>query len=468
MEETKMCRICLSETGETFRALFALIQLEGPEKTALSICEMICSFSAVQIALNDGLPGQICTSCSEQVVAIYLFKTQLENNDKILRKRLIDEDRVVTITGSKNDLKLGKKDLILRRRKITKAEKPKSENVNPANECERTNLNEGIEVKCERIDLHEEPLSDQYNNPAIKPDEHRKTQKFNSDNLMENQHLITDELLELKDEYFCDHCSKMFKTKQGLKKHLLRIKNMVKTKKSSTRKPYACEICLKSFRQISNLKDHMRTHNGEKPYLCATCGKGFNQLGNLRQHQVRHSGVKSHICTICGHGFASKGELHTHHRKHTGARPFVCDSCGKGFTTSSSLIKHKRIHSGEKPYECEYCKLKFSRSGILSRHRRIHTGEKPYVCEICKKAFTQSNDLNSHLRIHTGEKPYKCSECGQLFRQNSALKSHKKTHQRPKAENGKVVYKKRHKEEVFVEDEENILALKFTEVPSSI
>ncbi|XP_060517201.1 zinc finger protein 271-like [Cylas formicarius] len=461
---SSICRVCLTEEGE-FQTIFMSVQLD---KIGISIhlSEMLSSFTLVQMTLGDGLPEEICYTCVEDTIAMYLFKLKCEESDRLLKKKLFDMNETQTKSNigdkvpssvsnpvgnkTRDTTKVFEEDFVdfdypnddsdveaAFPEESAETSLPKTTEKSKQFECDvcfkrfsrddllmRHKIAHANKMPQEKVEIDGTFSMAEDDTVVLKADDCVQLfscQKCNMIYLKEanlKRHMETHSEKPNK-HHLCMECGKNFSKRNQLSAHL---------KVHSGVKPHLCKICFKGFNQISNLKDHLRTHNGEKPFLCSVCGKGFNQLGNLRQHTVRHSGIKAHLCSTCGSGFASKGELNTHLRKHTGARPFVCNVCNHGFTTSSSLTKHKRIHSGEKPYECDVCHMNFSRSGILARHKRTHTGEKPYLCSFCSKAFTQSNDLTSHMRIHTGEKPYICDECGQPFRQSSALKTHKKVH----------------------------------------
>ncbi|KAI4465109.1 zinc finger protein [Holotrichia oblita] len=471
MEESvlnNICRACLTEHGE-FQFIFVRDESTGLD---IHLAEMIMAYASVQITFGDGLPEQICLSCANKAVEMYMFKKQCEESDACLRQRLgkspLLKVQVDSSEGETQEFEVDVKEgEVLIKSEVCNNIVNLEEKRQLHQSCEyiRDVVEDNIYItktvvyECnhclqqfkELTHIKLEQKNDNESNPQMK--ESRLETEQNDITVLNTPTLDGFNISRIhtghkeKPGHECYICNRKFTKTSHLTRHL-KIHNPIKPhackvcykryarlEQLTTHmnihmgvKPHVCDICFKGFNQISNLKDHMRTHNGEKPFLCSTCGKGFNQLGNLRQHTIRHSGIKAHICTFCGNGFASKGELCAHVRKHTGARPFVCPVCNHGFTTSSSLTKHKRIHSGEKPYECDVCHMRFSRSGILARHKRTHTGEKPYVCNYCAKAFSQSNDLSSHLRIHTGEKPFICDMCGSAFRQSSALKTHKKTH----------------------------------------
>ena len=86
---------------------------------------------------------------------------------------------------------------------------------------------------------------------------------------------------------------------------------MVKTPEDS---PISCEICSKIFKEKHKLKRHMMVHTGEKPYPCSLCGKSFALEYNLNTHIRVHTGEKPFKCPIseCNKSFTQSGNLKTH------------------------------------------------------------------------------------------------------------------------------------------------------------
>ncbi|OMJ77130.1 hypothetical protein SteCoe_23356 [Stentor coeruleus] len=91
---------------------------------------------------------------------------------------------------------------------------------------------------------------------------------------------------------------------------------MVKNLKNDTDSFVSCTVCSKSFKEKHKLKRHMMVHTGEKPFPCSFCGKSFALEYNLNTHLRIHTGEKPYKCDFqdCGKSFTQSGNLKTHIR----------------------------------------------------------------------------------------------------------------------------------------------------------
>ena len=124
--------------------------------------------------------------------------------------------------------------------------------------------------------------------PPKIPDNEVATEIFDKDALLEvSDKKVPPEIYdnEVKGEttYTCGYCSKVFKSKIGLKIH---------GRTHNGEKQYSCKTCNKSFNKLGNMKRHELIHTGEQPYSCKICKKSFNQAGNAKRHELIHTGRK--------------------------------------------------------------------------------------------------------------------------------------------------------------------------------
>lgn len=84
-----------------------------------------------------------------------------------------------------------------------------------------------------------------------------------------------------------------------------------------TEKRFKCFYCSKSFKQKIHLMKHIRIHTGEKPFVCSVCNTAFRQKEHLKNHLLVH--MKNtldppfmHNCTHCGANFRSAYFLQRH------------------------------------------------------------------------------------------------------------------------------------------------------------
>ncbi|XP_053954359.1 zinc finger protein 25 isoform X1 [Anastrepha ludens] len=250
--------------------------------------------------------------------------------------------------------------------------------------------------------------------------------------------------------YICHVCSKQFRGKNDLRRHMLI---------HSDERPYKCEQCGKCYRQAVNLRNHITSaHESHRQFSCPQCPKMFALKGRLRLHMRLHSGEKPYACTQCEKRFARGGHLQQHIISHhkASAKQYICEKCSTAFSTPSNLRAHMERHENGPDHYCEICKEHFPNEPVLrahinklhyklgqfdceickktiedealAKHMKMHTNVKTHVCEVCKAYFMQKSQYNVHMRMHTGERPYQCRICWQTYAYSSVLKLHIRKH----------------------------------------
>ena len=280
----------------------------------------------------------------------------------------------------------------------------------------------------------------------------------------------------------CDICHKGFTQGGSLKRHRVKIHNIVegnlgKYDQKFEPEKVACKLCNKMVGKF-NIEYHTRVHNGEKPFQCDQCEYKSSSKHLLKQHkQYKHEGrerirdegredcktcwknvkkclmkkheathkMKAMKCEYCDanikhrnsmkrhliqvHGIV-KGEIgkynHNYERK---VLKKECPICGK---LVFKLKEHTLIHSNserEKKFECTLCDKKFTHSSGLKGHtEQIHSDTYDYKCNVCDKKYKQRLLLYRHMKLHTDRWAHKCDICGKGFPLVSQLTRHKEIH----------------------------------------
>nr|XP_018903982.1 PREDICTED: zinc finger protein 567-like [Bemisia tabaci] len=177
-----------------------------------------------------------------------------------------------------------------------------------------------------------------------------------------------------KSGYMCDHCSKCFRKKSLLSKHIIshmdvrpflcnfcpaqfkRNRNLrrhirdIHERKNEVKASYSytCDHCSKCFRIKSDLSKHIISHMDVRPFVCKLCPaqfkRNYNLLGHIRNTHERKNNVKAgYTCDHCSKCFRMKSRLREHiiwH--HMDVWPFACNFCPADFKLNSNLRRHIR------------------------------------------------------------------------------------------------------------------------------
>ena len=115
----------------------------------------------------------------------------------------------------------------------------------------------------------------------------------------------------LVDQFKCDKCDKIFRTKKCLRQHFYNLHP-----KPQQLGQFECDMCDEVFSTSIRLYHHKKGVHPKYLHKCGTCGKAFKSGSNLNRHKLIHTGEKPFACGICGKGFTQKGNMKSHQKMH--------------------------------------------------------------------------------------------------------------------------------------------------------
>lgn len=261
---------------------------------------------------------------------------------------------------------------------------------------------------------------------------------------------------------------------------------------------FLCAFCSKVFKCKSLLARHLKVHTGERPYRCSVCNRSFTRTTHLDRHFLALHGyenpektrrkIQRYSCVFCNQKCVSKYHLERHMKGHVGGAQFMQkkslqqihtqdtaeesapwtapledstapledstapledstaplgditapleDITGPALGRSepqSFLSADKRSpdsNSRQKPekfMKCPIC-FKMMQTVRLSRHIMIHTGEKPFRCSVCAKRFNRKDALQAHMIVHSEDRPFTCLICGISKKRKADIREHMRIH----------------------------------------
>ncbi|XP_060535606.1 zinc finger protein 271-like [Cylas formicarius] len=173
-----------------------------------------------------------------------------------------------------------------------------------------------------------------------------------------------------KGEYRCPNCPKTYKYKTSVYTHLRNDCGQVPQ--------YYCEPCKFVCRFEHVLLRHKRTLTHKKTELC---GKLYIEVKSLILHLKVCGSVKFH-CPYCNLEFKSKTWC------------YDCDSCGKSYKQMRSLKRHQRYECGRQPeFRCHLCSKRFFQKA----------NPRKYVCPSCWRSYSRQGGLKQHQKHFCGK-----------------------------------------------------------------
>lgn len=227
----------------------------------------------------------------------------------------------------------------------------------------------------------------------------------------------------------CPKCSKEYKTRALLRRHLgvhktiekraLGVIKGLKTRKANRKKQldvdYKIDIPTGLNVKTESCEIEVKPEIKKEGYEC-TCGKIFQRRSRmetcLRSHNLYADANPCHQCTTCLRHFNDKNELALH-RKRAHRKRYHCKFCPTDYNTPKELFKHLQVHQ----------KVQLMEYKVISE---VVKGKQKLRCFMCQKSYGELSELKSHV-MDDHKSPYKCLHCKDTFSKIIEFGDHVKT-----------------------------------------
>ncbi|KAK4878278.1 hypothetical protein RN001_010784 [Aquatica leii] len=219
-------------------------------------------------------------------------------------------------------------------------------------------------------------------------------------------------------EYKCPKCFKGFHKKTLLKKHKKNCRPRLQ-KDLLTR----CKTCSRIFKDRQSLTKHLINYHSE--YACEICGQKVQSKCEIVSH-IRFSHPNCHLFCHCGNILRSKTDLAEHKQDHRNS--FVCQFCADMLPTKIKLKMHiLSLHRKILSLSCGICLKLFETQHILRDHVcLVHKDQLlPLTsCTVCGKNYGSKWKTYDHLNKSHGRIFKACKSCLEVFDTEEELQQH--------------------------------------------
>lgn len=188
----------------------------------------------------------------------------------------------------------------------------------------------------------------------------------------------------------CKSCSRVFKDRQSLAKHLVNYHS-----------DYACEICHQNVQSKCEIITHIRFQHPDSNLMCELCKNVLRSSNDMKEHLENHQ--ESHICQFCGDDLSNKIKLKMHilslHRK---ILSLSCGICLKLFENQQVLKDHVTLlHKDQLVLHtsCPVCGKKYGSKWKTYDHINKSHGKVFKACRTCLEVFNSDAHLQAHCDV---------------------------------------------------------------------
>ncbi|KAI4455307.1 zinc finger protein [Holotrichia oblita] len=282
-------------------------------------------------------------------------------------------------------------------------------------------------LKQEQKDSFSEEVSEQEEEGAKLDEEERNSEREKKQNppkeIDSSSNLYTNIITNYtppqnNGEFKCPKCLKGFHKKNLLKKHKKNCRPRLQ-KDLLTR----CKTCSRIFKDRQSLTKHLINYHSE--YVCEICSQKFQSKCEIVSH-IRFTHPNCHLFCSCGNILRNKEDLRLHKQDHWNS--FICQFCADSLPTKIKLKMHiLSLHRKILSLSCGICLKLFETQHILRDHVRLVHKEHllPLTsCTVCGKNYGSKWKTFDHLNKSHGRIFKPCKVCLEVFDSDEQLQKH--------------------------------------------